>query len=99
MDFLKSAGHDILRVPPGIEDNRIAKLAKDAERIILTHDSHFSDILMYPPEEFHGIIRIKIHPPTLADIVNALEDLLSKFSQKDFDKKLVILEKEGFLFR
>ena len=99
-EFLRAAGHDILILPPGSEDKEIAESAKKTKRVILTHDRHFADILMFPPEEYSGIIRIRIHPPTAPAIINSLGHLLRKFnSPLHFDKKLIILEKDGFRIR
>lgn len=99
IDFLGSCDHDILTVKPGSEDKKIAQIAKETKRVILTHDQHFADILMYPPQEYSGIIRIKIHPPSPATIINALKDLLSEITPDKLDKKLVILEEDGFRLR
>ncbi|MBU0896261.1 MAG: DUF5615 family PIN-like protein [Candidatus Omnitrophica bacterium] len=99
IDFLAFSGHDILRVPFGSEDKRIAQIAKDTERIMLTHDQHFANILMYPPKEYSGIIRIKIHPPIVPTIINALRDLFQKLSPNQLSEKLVILERDGFRIR
>jgi len=97
--FLRLEGHDVLVLASGAKDEEVARVAKQAKRIILTHDQHFADILMYPPEEYAGIIRIKIHPPSAATIINALKDFLLKLSPDKLDKKLVILEKDGFRIR
>lgn len=99
IDFLKSSGHDIFLIPSGSEDEDIAQIAKEAKRIILTHDKHLADILMYPPKEYSGIIRIKIHPPSADTIINALKDLLQTLSSEDINKHLIILEKDGFRIR
>lgn len=99
IDFLRSGGHDILVVASGSKDFQIAKIAKETKRVILTHDQHFADILLYPPEEYSGIIRIKIHPPTAPIIISALKDLLKKLTSSQADKKLIILEKNGFRIR
>jgi len=98
-DFLKSNGHDILEAVPASKDETIAKTAKEGKRIILTHDRHFADILMYPPEKYPGIIRIKIHPPSVPIIINALSKLFDKLSGERIDKKLIILEKDSFRIR
>ncbi len=99
IDFLRSLGHDILVIPSGSEDDRIAQIAKETERIILTHDQHFADILMYSPKEYSGIIRIKIHPPSAPTIINALKDLFERLTPNQLNKKLIILEKDGFRIR
>lgn len=99
VDTLRNLGHDVSTPTPGTKDSDIALLAKKEGRIILTQDKNFANILLHPPKNFHGIIRIKIHPPTISDILRNLEDLFQKFSQKDLDKKLIVLEKDGIRIR
>ncbi|MCM8824385.1 MAG: DUF5615 family PIN-like protein [Candidatus Omnitrophica bacterium] len=99
VDFLKAKGYDVISLTAGLEDEKIAQTAKETKRILLTHDQHFANILAYPPKEYSGIIRIKIHPPTADSIINALENLFQKLSTKQIDKKLIILEKNGFRIR
>jgi predicted nuclease of predicted toxin-antitoxin system len=96
IEFLKQKGHDVAVVPSGIEDDMVAKLAKKEKRILLTHDKHFTNIFSYPPKEFFGIIRIKIHPPRLKEILSSLGELLQRLSYEDLEKRLIILRKDGF---
>ena len=98
-DFLKNEGYDILNIPSGTSDEEIARIAQENKRIILTHDHHFADILMYPPEKYAGIIRIKIHPPDAAAVINSLRFLLIKSPSEEFDRHLIILEKDDFRIR
>jgi len=99
MDFLTEKGHDVKRVPCGMENGDVMSLATNEQRILITHDIHFSNILIYPPAKYSGIIRIKIHPPTLEKITNALSNLLGKISSNEFKKKLFILEEDKFRIR
>ena len=95
-EFITGAGHDIMIVPSALEDEKIALLAKETQRTILTHDLHFADILTYPPAEYPGIIRIRIHPPSAPLIINALKGLFARLSQSDIKGRLIILEPVGF---
>ena len=97
--FLTKEGHDVTSVPSGYKNGQIAALAKEEKRILLTHDKHFADIFMYPPKEYFGIIRVRIHPPTAENIILALSKLLKKLSGKDLAGKLIILEKDDFRIR
>ena len=67
--------------------------------ILLTNDVHFSNILLYNPNDFLGIIRVRIHPPDFGKIKSCLEKLLNKLSSEDIPGKLIILEEEGFRIR
>ena len=96
VEFLKKSGYDVIPVPSGISNGEVIQLSKRENRILLTHDKHFSDILLYPPENCCGIIRIKIHPPIISDIIRSLKILLHKMTLEQIDKHLIILEKDGF---
>lgn len=99
IDLLRDKGYDVSTAPPGTKDPKIALLAKKERRILLTQDKDFANIIWYPPKSLHGIIRLKFHPPVISDILSALEDLFQEFTQKDLDKKLVILEEDGVRIR
>ena len=93
---LRESGMDVLRVHTGTSDQAMASMAKREGRIILTFDKDFSNTFLFPPRKFHGIIRIKIHPPIIEDIINALSSLFRRHSFRDLNKKLVVLERDGF---
>jgi predicted nuclease of predicted toxin-antitoxin system len=97
--FLSQAGHDVKRVMRGSKNGAVAQCACREKRILITHDIHFSNILMYPPEKYSGIIRIRIHPPLGDKIISSLQKLLGKIKPEDFDKKLYVLEETGFRVR
>lgn len=98
-EFLKAENYDVMRVPQGLENSKITHLAKEEKRILLTHDRHFAHIFLYPPKEFSGIIRIKIHPPSVPTIINALKNLLQRVSSEEINGHLIVLEKADFRIR
>jgi predicted nuclease of predicted toxin-antitoxin system len=95
-DFLKSYGESIF-VPSGASDAIVAGIARKENRILITHDKDFANQLMYPPEKFAGIILIKIHPPVVHIITDALAHLFSEETNIHIAKHIVILSAEGFL--
>ena len=99
-NFLTSEGYDVKRTPSGIKNGQVIKLAVDERRILVTSDVHFSNILVYPPHKYCGIIRLKIHPPSAAKEIAALKRLFREVSSHStFDKKLFILEENDFRVR
>lgn len=95
--WLKRKGHNTFPVPKGFSDEEVALLAKERKAILLTQDRHFTNSLRFPPQDFSGIIRIKIHPSYIEDITLSLEKLFEIFNKiEDFKGKLIILRKEGF---
>ena len=96
VDFLKDSGCDIKIPAKGLKNGQIMRLAIYEERILITHDKDFLDPLLYPPSKTTGVILIRIHPPTVSAICTALEDLFKKLPPESLNKKLIILEQEGF---
>ncbi|PIS33889.1 MAG: hypothetical protein COT38_02930 [Candidatus Omnitrophica bacterium CG08_land_8_20_14_0_20_41_16] len=88
--------YDCLIVRKGMTNGEVAKMAIKERRIIVTQDKHFANIVLFPPEMYCGIIRIKIHPPVIKIILKVLENLFAKVTPKDLDKRLVVLEEETF---
>ena len=99
IEFIKDLGYDVLISSGGTSDEEVAKIAQKENRIILTHDIHFANILIYPPNQFPGIIRIRIHPPNPEVIISSLKNLFQKLPLSEIDEKLVILEEGGFRIR
>jgi len=97
--FLKEKGHDILFAPRGTSDDKIILLARKEKRILLTHNRHFANILSYPPRSSSGIIRIKIHPPSVVKTIEALDKLLHSLPPEQINGHLIILEEDTFRIR
>lgn len=102
INLLRKDGHDVLAISedePSISDDAIISLAKREKRVLITFDKHFANILLYPPKDFSGIIRIRIHPPLVSSIWPVLKTTLAKLSFEQIDKNLIVLEKDGFRIR
>lgn len=100
VEFLRNKGYKVKDVREenlnGISDDALINLAKKEGFILITFDKHFGNILLYPPKEYHGIIRINIHPPILEDIFSAFNKFLKRFGLSTLAGILVILERKGF---
>lgn len=84
-DLLNQRGHDAQTVfqeeLSGAPDTDIASACKREKRALLTLDTDFSDIRTYPPENFFGlvILRLRIHDKHhVLDVVSRLLDILDK---------------------
>ena len=101
--FLRSKGFDVKEVhqsiTPGASDASVMELARQEERVLLTFDKHFADILLYPLNTHHGVIRIRIHPPLLSDLLGALDHFLERFDVMTIRETVVVLERDGFRVR
>jgi hypothetical protein len=102
-DLLRTEGFDVKHAQEygllGRSDSEIIGIARGENRILVTFDRHIANILLYPPNSHHGIIRIHIHPPLIPDIIQALEHFIRNFDLDKINKTLVVLERKGFRVR
>lgn len=62
--LLINAGHDAKTINEqqlqGIRDPVLIDVCKSEKRVLVTLDTDFSDIRAYPPQEFSGIIVLRV---------------------------------------
>ena len=80
-------------------DDEVIDFAKKKDRILITFDQDFADIIVYPPRKYSGIIVIKI-PSELPRAVNStLKRFLMMPGLPKLGRKLIILEPTRFRLR
>ena len=103
IDYLQGKGFDVRAirefVPAGSPDSEVIGVARREGMILLTFDKHFANILLYPLQRHAGIIRIRLHPPLIEDILGALENFFKNVDLAGLKGSLVILERDGFRIR
>lgn len=103
VNYLRQKGYDVKSINEeglkGAADTEVFAKAISEQRALVTFDKHFSNILQYPPSQHYGIVRVRIHPPLLSDILAAFDHLLTRVNLNQLEKTLIILEKEGFRVR
>jgi predicted nuclease of predicted toxin-antitoxin system len=103
IQYLKGKGFDVKAirefVPAGSPDLDVIGVARQEGRILLTFDKHFANILLYPLRTHAGIIRIRLHPPLIEDLLGVLENFLKNADLREIEGALVILERDGFRIR
>jgi len=101
--FLRDKGFDVKDARKaglaGASDDVIVSLAREERRVLVTLDKHFTNILVYPPGSHDGIIRIRIHPPLVEDMIKALNQLFQTSDIGIIRGSLIILQREGFRVR
>ena len=94
-DPLCSHGHDVVRTSETgqarADDALVLDRAGRDQRILVTLDEHFGDWVVLPLSEHCGVIRVKAHPPTTANVAALLLPLLAGRSAMDFRNRLVIV--------
>jgi predicted nuclease of predicted toxin-antitoxin system len=93
---LEQRGFDVASVrdisSPATPDPVSYDLAKREDRIVITRDHDFLNILLYPPAQTPGIIVVKVQRLTAKAINALLLDLLSRVSEPQIKNALVVLE-------
>lgn len=73
---LREAGHDAVSVVEvglaGQPDPTVRAYAIEENRVLVTLDADFANMLRFPPAGTPGVIRLKIHPPTEESILDQL---------------------------
>jgi predicted nuclease of predicted toxin-antitoxin system len=97
---IEALGHDVTDVrdilPPDSPDSVIALLALQERRVIITRDLDFSNILLYPPQQYAGIIVLKVHALNPAGINELLKLFLTTVPPDTIAHSLIILEPNRF---
>ncbi len=92
---LRDHGHDVIRASEiGLEradDAVILDVACREGRVLLTLDGHFGNWAVLPLNRHPGVVRLKVHPPTVSAIESLLISFLAKHRQAEFENRLVIL--------
>ncbi len=90
---LRRLGHEVKRVPCGVTNGAVMRLAQAEHRVLVTRDADFSNRKMYPPSRYGGIIHLAIHPSKVDDLAPPLTRLLSACSQEEVAGTLIVLER------
>lgn len=99
-EFVRLRGHDLATVEErglaGAMDEVVLSQALSEKRVLVTRDLDFSNILRYPPDNYFGIIVLRIRPHTTDAVHRVLALVLAHFSQESIQQALVIVDHNKF---
>lgn len=102
-ELIQAAGHDVATVfqegLAGRSDAVLAERIKAEERSLLTLDLDFSDIRLYPPAQYSGIIVLRLKSQDKRSVTALAERLLLLFTRQRLEGCLWIAEPEGIRIR
>ena len=94
-NLLRLQGHDVLCAfeagQQTADDAAVLRLAIREDRILVTMDEHFGHWAILALDKHPGVIRLKAHPTTTANIAKLLLPFLASNSQEDLRDHLVII--------
>ena len=101
--LLRESGHDAITVLDqqmgGTADSSLAKVIQQEKRALLTLDLDFSDIRTYPPEEYHGIIILRLQRQDLNALASLMRKLIPLIDDEVLTGHLWIIDKDKLRVR
>ncbi|MBD3155519.1 MAG: hypothetical protein GF368_02590 [Candidatus Aenigmarchaeota archaeon] len=92
--FLLERNVNIKYTSKGIKNSKLFSLACNEDRVLLTHDKDFMNVILTSEKTFPGIIVIRIHPPKLSKLKSSMIYLVEKFSEKDIKNRILLLSED-----
>lgn len=94
--LLREQGHEVLTLKDlghaASPDEIVLQLAQKETATIVTCDREFGNILLYPPEQYGGIVVLKITPSNQSQIHRLFLNFLEKESSHSVRGKLVVVD-------
>lgn len=100
IDFLDEKGFDIkwvTNIDKRMPDDRVCELANSEQRIIITNDKDFGEIVFYQQKIAYGIILMRVKGQNSAEKIVVLDKLLENYQDK-IANHFVVLTKTKFRF-
>lgn len=96
-------GHDAVSVAEiglsGADDERVRAAAIAEQRVLLTLDADFANVLRYPPAATPGVVRLRLHPATEDAIDEMLNGAIPRVAEVSVRSKLVVVDERKIRIR
>ena len=101
--FLRDHGNDAVTVWDqdlrGTPDANLAAVCRAEGRALVTLDLDFADIRTYPPEEYPGLIVLRIAHQDKASVLETLARIMPMLERESLDKHLWIVDEQSVRIR
>jgi predicted nuclease of predicted toxin-antitoxin system len=96
VELLRTSGYDAMHVLDqrlgGHPDRRVADVCADEHRALITLDLDFADIRRYPPQEFHGLIVLRVRSQDVDHVISVLRRLIPLMTSESLSHRLWIVD-------
>jgi predicted nuclease of predicted toxin-antitoxin system len=85
VECLRDAGHDVLAVAetmPQADDSDILARALREERILITNDKDFAELVFRSRQGHHGVVLLRLHEESAANRVRVAEAVLAEYADR-----------------
>lgn len=101
--LLRRNGHDAIGVydqrMQGHADEDLAAVCRREGRVIVTQDLDFSNIIEFPPEDYAGIVVLRLHEQSRPSILAAMQRLLPLLASQALAGCLWTVDEVGIRIR
>lgn len=102
-DILRGDGHDAVSVVErqliSTDDPVLGELARAEGRVVVTTDLDFANVQMYPPEDFEGLIVLRLGVQGKTRVLALIRALLPLLKTEVLKGKLWIVEDDRIRIR
>ncbi|MEK6681252.1 MAG: DUF5615 family PIN-like protein [Nitrospirota bacterium] len=102
-ELLINAGHNAKTVNEqqlqGVRDPILIDACKSENRVLVTLDTDFTDIRAYPPQEFSGIIVLRVGSQAKQHVIKVFQNIISLFQREPLNQHLWIVEETRIRIR
>lgn len=102
-NLLDEAGHDAMTVSDqylvGSPDTDIASICQREDRTLVTLDLDFSDIRVYPPDEFPGLVVLRLRRQDKPRVLTLIRRIIPVLSQEPLNQHLWIVDENKIRIR
>jgi len=96
VELLTNAGHNAKTVNEqqlqGARDQVLIDVCKSENRVLVTLDTDFSDIRAYSPQEFSGIIVLRVGSQAKQHVIKVFQSIIPLIQRELLDQHLWIVE-------
>jgi predicted nuclease of predicted toxin-antitoxin system len=95
VELLKRKGVDIVSVSdvsPGLGDDEILELARKDERIVITFDRDFSQLIFKQKRKTKGLILLRFNPESPQQIAKRIQQALA--TKIKMDSSVIVVKKD-----
>lgn len=100
---LRGAGHEAVTVDDqrlvGANDWHLSEVCKTEGRVFVTLDLDFADIRTYPPNEYPGLIVLRLGRQDKLHVLDVFRRMLKTIVQEPLDSRLWVVEENRIRIR
>ncbi|MBI3397763.1 MAG: DUF5615 family PIN-like protein [Nitrospirae bacterium] len=102
-EMLTNAGHDAKTVNEqqlqGVKDTVLINVCKNENRALVTLDMDFSDIRAYPPQEYSGIIVLRLGSQARQHVMEVFRRIIPLIGVESLFQHLWVVEETAIRIR